>query len=229
MKNAAMKAVLDTVKLMVKDNTPPSEIERYIDDSIKVAEASDVKASLLSCVDCDLRNGNRVPAEGNVNSKIIFVGEGPGEQEDKQQRPFVGPAGQLLDKILEAAGWDRGEIYLTNVAKCRPHVNGKNVQPNAQQIASCVRHLRAEIDMIKPKIVVCLGAVAANTLIHPKFKMTEEHGRWFEIAPGQYAMAIYHPSYLLRKGEGTDEQAEAKAEVWDDIQAVKAKMEELGI
>jgi DNA polymerase len=151
----------------------------------------------------------------------------PGENEDKLGHPFVGPAGQLLDRIIAAAGWDRDDLYITNVVKCRAHDEGKNIQPNTVQIAACVGHLMQEIDMVKPKIILCLGSIAATTLIHPKFKITEEHGRWFEIRPGILAMAIYHPSYILHKGEGTPEQDKAKEEVWDDIQSVISKLEEI--
>jgi DNA polymerase len=227
MKGATLKAVLDTIMMMIKSGDPAEEIQRYMDDSIKLSQSEDIRRDLLDCKSCDLCSGNRVPAEGDIRSPLMLVGEGPGEHEDRQRRPFVGPAGQLLDKILAAAEWGRSNLYLTNVVKCRAWADGKNIQPNSTEIAACMKHLRAEIEMVKPKIIVCLGAVAANALIHPRFKMTEEHGHWFEIAPGQLAIAIYHPSYLLHKGEGTEEQEEAKEAVWNDIQTIKAKMIEL--
>lgn len=151
----------------------------------------------------------------------------PGENEDKTGRPFVGPAGQLLDRIIAAAGWKREDLYITNIVKCRPHEDGKNMPPTTVQIAACMKHLTQEIEMVKPKIILCLGTTAAATLIHPKFKITEEHGCWFEIKPGVLAMAIYHPSYILHKGEGTPEQEKVKLEVWDDIQLVIEKLKEV--
>lgn len=220
MKGITLKAAFDTILLMVKNQEPLEEIEEYMKKISAQASLDDMRVNITNCINCNLCEGGKVPGEGNSQSDIMIVGEAPGEHEEKLGRPFVGPSGQLLDRIIGAAGWNRSRIYLTNIIKCRPSHNGKNIQPNARQIAACSGHLKSEINAIKPRVVICLGSVAANTLIHPKFKITEEHGRWFEISQNVKAIAIYHPSYILYKGEGTQEQEDVKFEVWEDIQKV---------
>ncbi len=131
--------------------------------------------------------------------------------------PFSGPAGKLLNKIIEAIGWSREEIYITNVLKCRTDESNRN--PTKAEIATCYQHLRKEIELVKPKVIVCWGAIAANTLIHPDFKITHEHGVWFENA-GTRLIAMFHPAYLLRLHEGSREEYNAKTKVWEAIQKV---------
>ncbi len=131
---------------------------------------------------------------GKAPSELMLVGEGPGEQEDLQGEPFVGPAGRLLDDMLELIGLDRSMIYIANMVKCRPP---HNRDPQETELAACRPWLDAQIRLVRPKIIVCLGRIAAGELIRGDFRITREHGQWFE-RDGVRMMAIYHPSALLR-------------------------------
>ena len=126
-----------------------------------------------------------------------------------------------MDKSIEAIGWSREDIYITNVVKCR---TPKNRQPLVSEITSCYSHLKREIEIVKPKVIVCWGVTAANTLIHPDFKIGQEQGHWFERDGIRY-IAVYHPSYLLRLGEGSEKQTEAKWDVFHALEKIKAYQE----
>lgn len=132
--------------------------------------------------------------DGSRNAEIMFVGEGPGKNEDLQGRPFVGAAGQLLDEMLYIIDLDRSNIYIANIVKCRPPGNRDPL--NVEQSA-CIPWLRYQTKLLNPKIIVCLGRIAAAKLIKPDFKITQEHGLWFEKAGIQFT-ALYHPAALLR-------------------------------
>lgn len=149
-----------------------------------------------SCDNCFLHETrtNLVFGVGNPNTDLMFVGEGPGEQEDLQGEPFVGRAGKLLDTMLEILYLRREDIYITNIVKCRPP---KNRDPLNIEREACRGWLDQQIRIIQPKIVVCLGRVAATSLIREDFKITREHGQWFDIDGIKY-MALYHPAALLR-------------------------------
>ena len=131
---------------------------------------------------------------GTAPSELMLVGEGPGEQEDLQGEPFVGPAGRLLDDMLEMIGLDRSRIYIANTVKCRPP---HNRDPQEEEMAACRPWLDEQIALVRPKFIVCLGRIAAGELIRKDFRITREHGQWFERDGIRY-MAIYHPSALLR-------------------------------
>ena len=131
---------------------------------------------------------------GNPEAEIMLIGEGPGEQEDLQGVPFVGPAGKLLDSMLQMIDLDRSKVYIANMVKCRPPRN-RDPQPTEQ--AACRHWLDQQIALVDPKIIVCLGRIAAMGLIDPEFRITRQHGQWFE-KDGRRWMAIYHPSALLR-------------------------------
>ena len=150
----------------------------------------------MNCRKCALHETrhNVVFGVGNVHSPVLLIGEGPGEQEDLKGEPFVGPAGQLLDDMLELIDLDRTKVYIANIVKCRPP---RNRDPQNQEQDACRPWLDAQIQLIQPKIIICLGRIAAMGLIKPDFKITREHGTWFDIDGRRY-MAIYHPSALLR-------------------------------
>ena len=131
---------------------------------------------------------------GCETAEILLVGEGPGEQEDIQGVPFVGPAGQFLDKMLEMIDLDRSKVYIANIVKCRPP---HNRDPLGGEQAACRFWLNRQIELIDPKIIVCLGRIAAQSLISPDFRITREHGMFYDISSRRY-MATYHPSALLR-------------------------------
>ena len=161
-----------------------------------MATLDDVRASCENCQKCPLgaTRTNLVFGVGNENARLMFVGEAPGEQEDLTGVPFVGKAGQLLDKFLFAVEIPREDVYIANVLKCRPP---KNRDPLPEEEDACIGYLREQVKAIRPKIIVCLGRISAMRLIKPDFKITAEHGKWFP--KGDYLMtAVYHPAALLR-------------------------------
>ena len=146
----------------------------------------------------------------------MFVGEAPGEQEDLSGVPFVGRAGQLLDKFLYAVELDRNDVYIANILKCRPP---KNRDPLPKEEDACIGFLREQVRLIRPRIIVCLGRIAAMRLIKPDFMITKEHGIWFE--KGNFLMtAVYHPALLLR-------DPRRKEEMLIDMKAIKQKLEDM--
>lgn len=155
-----------------------------------------LKKECAGCRACSLCEGrkNLVFGCGNESAKIMLIGEGPGEQEDNQGVPFVGPAGKLLDAMLEMIDLDRSKVYIANIVKCRPPHNRDPL--NVEQDA-CRRWLERQIALVDPKIILCLGRIAAMGIISEDFRITRQHGQWFDIA-GRRVMATYHPSALLR-------------------------------
>ena len=149
-----------------------------------------------ACRLCGLYQGiqHKVPGQGDRNSPLMFIGEGPGEQEDLKGEPFVGPAGRLLDDMLKMIDLDRSMVYIANIVKCSPP--GNRDPQNIEQDA-CRGWLDRQIALINPKIIVCLGRISAKALIDPDFRITREHGIWYDI-DGRRVMATYHPSALLR-------------------------------
>lgn len=171
-----------------------------------------------SCSKCKLysKRTNVVIGSGNRDADIMFVGEGPGEQEDLQGIPFVGPAGQLLNKMLLEVGLDREDVYITNIVKCRPP---NNRDPQQDEKDACLNYLRYQLLLIKPKIIVCLGRIAAQVIISPLFKITRERGQWQE-RKGYWMIATYHPSALLRDDT-------KKPDTYIDLKKIKEKYEEM--
>ena len=153
----------------------------------------------LRCKDCQkcelgATKTNCVFGVGNPNADLMFVGEAPGEQEDLSGTPFVGRAGQLFDRFLYAVDIDRKDVYIANILKCRPP---KNRDPLPEEEDACIDYLREQVKIIQPKLIVCLGRISAMRLISPDFRITRDHGKWFD--KGDFSMcAVYHPSYLLR-------------------------------
>ena len=172
-------------------------------------------SSCTACPLCETRT-NCVFGTGNREADILFVGEAPGEQEDLSGTPFVGRAGQLLDKYLYAVDIAREDVYIANILKCRPP---KNRDPLPAEEDACIDYLREQVRLIKPKIIVCLGRIAAMRLIKPDFKISKEHGTWFE--KGSFVMtAVYHPAALLR-------DPRRKEEMLADMQEIKRKLDSL--
>ena len=170
------------------------------------------------CHNCPLgeTRTNLVFGDGNPRAKLMLVGEGPGQQEDLSGVPFVGPAGQLLDRMLEIIDLDRSRYYITNIVKCRPP---HNRDPLAQEQDACIGYLRTQTRLIRPKLIVCLGRIAAMRLIRPDYRITREHGQW--VQKGDFWMtAIYHPSALLR-----DEST--RPEAFDDLIGIRDKIREV--
>ena len=148
------------------------------------------------CHACELSKTrtNVVFGVGSCKSRLLFVGEGPGEQEDLTGEPFVGRAGKLLDKFLEAIDLSRADVYIANIVKCRPPGN-RDPLPEEQE--ACIGYLREQVRLIRPRLLVCLGRVAAQRIISPDFKVTRQHGEWLERG-GMLLMGTFHPAALLR-------------------------------
>lgn len=172
----------------------------------------EIMGEMRECTKCRLCESrtNVVPGEGSINARIMFVGEGPGQEEDRQGRPFVGPSGELLTRMIHAIGMERSECYIANIVKCRPPGN-RNPAPDEAE--ACLDYLRAQTMLIRPKIVVLLGKVAANTLLRQEIFITRDHGTWFE-RKGIYFMPTYHPSALLR-------DPGKKRDAWEDFKKVR--------
>lgn len=176
------------------------------------AELERLRKEIEGCRDCPLADTSPrvVWGEGNPNSPMVIVGEGPGEREEEEGRPFVGRAGDLLNMLLASVGLRREDLWITNVLKRRAVelVDGgvRNRPPTADEVAVYKGYLERELQIISPRIVLCLGNVAANTLIHRNFRMTREHGVWFTSPEGRRLMATFHPGYILRLKGGRREE-----------------------
>lgn len=154
-----------------------------------------------------------VPGEGNQKAELMFIGEGPGADEDRTGRPFVGRAGELLTKMIAAMGYKREEVYIANIVKCRPPGNR---DPFDNEVSACIGYLHAQINFIKPKVIVCLGNTAACHLLRPDKRISRLRGS-FHNYNGIKVMPTYHPSYLLRNES-------KKRDVWNDLQLVMAEL-----
>lgn len=182
---------------------------------------NDLQQACLSCTRCGLCESRRnvVFGVGEKTADIMFVGEGPGEQEDIQGEPFVGPAGKLLDDMLSIIDLDRKKnCYIGNIVKCRPP---RNRDPMEVEQDACIDFLHNQIALVQPKILVCLGRIAATRLIREDFRITREHGQWVQ-KDGIWMTAIYHPSALLR-------DAQKRPETFDDLILIREKIRQLGI
>ena len=177
-----------------------------------------LKSACLQCNRCNLSatRTNVVFGVGPADAEVLFVGEGPGQQEDLTGQPFVGPAGQLLDDMLSIIGMGRHNCYIANIVKCRPPQNRDPLQIEQE---ACIPWLRKQTKLLRPKIIVCLGRIAAMKLIKEDFKITREHGQWFEKG-GIWFFAMYHPSALLR-----DENK--RPDTFRDLKKLQAKVLEL--
>jgi len=180
----------------------------------------ELKQTCGSCTRCGLceTRHNVVFGVGNESADVMFVGEGPGEQEDLQGIPFVGPAGKLLDDMLRIIDLDRNtNCYIGNIVKCRPP---RNRDPLETEQEACIGYLRSQVALIRPKIIVCLGRIAAKRLIDPDYQITRQHGQWVQKG-GIWMTAIYHPSALLR-------DVSKRPETFDDLISLREKIAEIG-
>ena len=169
------------------------------------------------CGLCETRH-NVVFGIGNERADVMFVGEGPGEQEDLKGEPFVGPAGKLLDDMLSIIDLDRNtNCYIANIVKCRPP---RNRDPLETEQDACINYLRNQVSLIQPKIIVCLGRIAAKRLIDPEYRITRDHGQWVQ-KNGVWMTAIYHPSALLR-------DVTKRPETFEDLLSLREKIRETG-
>ena len=175
------------------------------------------KAGALACKGCSLASTRTkvVFGDGNERSKLLFIGEGPGADEDEQGLPFVGRAGQLLTQILTAGGIDRKDVYITNIVKCRPP---ENRIPTPEEMIICDQHLQTQIMLIDPELIILLGNTPTRWILKTNEGITKIRGKWFEWR-GKAVMPMFHPSYLLRNA--SSKEGSPKHLTWIDIQEVK--------
>ena len=182
-------------------------------------EWTDLEKTCHSCTKCGLceTRNNVVFGVGPRNADVMFIGEGPGEQEDLKGEPFVGAAGMLLDDMLSIIDLSRENCYIANIIKCRPP---RNRDPLETEQDACIGYLRNQVALIQPKIIVCLGRIAAMRIIRPDFRITQDHGTWTQ-KNGVWMSAIYHPSALLR-------DLTKRPETFDDLLSLREKIKEVG-
>lgn len=186
---------------------------------MKYSNWQELKDACMGCQNCPLgaTRTNLVFGTGTENAEVLFVGEGPGENEDLQGEPFVGRGGKLLDKYLEAIDLSRDKnIYIANMVKCRPP---HNRDPKPEEQEECIKWLREQFRLLRPKIIVCLGRISAQKLISPDFKVTKQHGEFFEKG-GVLMMGTFHPAALLRNPN-------QKPAALEDFIKLRSKIEEI--
>ena len=175
---------------------------------------------VAACTMCPLHEGihHKVPGQGDKQTPLMFIGEGPGQVEDEEGLAFVGPAGQLLTRMLAAIDIPRDKVYICNIVKCRPP---HNRVPLPEEAAACMLHLRMQVALIRPKVIVLLGSTAAKNTLGEEIRITRDRGKWFQ-RKGVWMMPTYHPSALLR-------DPAKKREAWEDMQALRDKLMELEV
>lgn len=179
---------------------------------------NELEKQCMECTRCGLcrTRNNAVFGTGRKDADIIFIGEGPGEQEDLKGEPFVGPAGKLLDNMLSIIDLDRTNSYIANIVKCRPP---NNRDPKEEEQDACIHYLRNQVALVQPKIIVCLGRIAAKRIIYPDFRISREHGTWI-CRNGIWITAIYHPSALLR-------DLNKRPDTFEDLLEIRNKLKEV--
>lgn len=194
--------------------------QRDLDDAAGVVER---------CRKCGIgaTRTNSVYGEGDPCATLMVVGEGPGETEDKLGRPFVGRAGELLDRMLLAIGLPREDVFICNTVKCRPTLDAgtrlANRPPTPDEMRNCRPYLDQQIEIIRPRVILALGAPAAKSFMGEKFSISRQRGQWFDGPAGTPIMATFHPAYILRMTGGA--MTEVKKLVWNDLKAVRARLD----
>jgi DNA polymerase len=198
--------------------TPPLNAEA------KAAAFADLRRRALACVQCSHLASSRkhvVFGVGDINAQLMFIGEAPGADEDQQGEPFVGKAGQLLTKIIQTMGLTRDTVYIANILKCRPDTPGQsagNRKPTAEEMQTCIPFLHEQLDLVRPKVIVALGAIAVEGLLGKTVGITRLRGHW-QMYRGTPLMPTYHPAYLLHKQVPSE-----KRRVWEDMLQVMARL-----
>ncbi len=210
------------VVLRVQGETVPSE---GLSPQAKAAAFAELRQRAMACVKCAHLASSRknvVFGVGSIDAQLMFVGEAPGADEDEQGEPFVGKAGQLLTKIIQTTGLQRGDVYIANILKCRPDTPGQsagNRKPTPEEMQTCIPYLHEQIDLIRPKVLVALGATAVEGLLGKTVGITKLRGNW-QTYRGIPLMPTYHPAYLLR-----NQALSEKRRVWEDMLQVMEKIE----
>ena len=214
-----------TTALFSLNKTPSPATTIVSADSVKAAAFAGLRTRVLACVKCPNLASSRttvVFGVGNIDSPLMFVGEAPGADEDAQGEPFVGAAGQLLTKIITAMGLSRADVYIANILKCRPDTPGEssgNRKPTPAEMETCIPYLHEQIDLVKPKVLVALGATATDGLLGKTIGISKLRGNW-QTYRGIPLMPTYHPSYLLH-----NQAMSEKRKVWEDMLQVMEKLE----
>jgi uracil-DNA glycosylase family 4 len=225
------KSQISNLKSEIQSAAPVAKTEPAISTPAKKsspeksATFAELQKRALSCVKCPHLAASRknvVFGVGSIDAQLMFVGEAPGADEDEQGEPFVGRAGQLLTKIILATGLSRADVYIANILKCRPDTPGQsagNRKPTPDEMATCIPYLHEQIDLIRPKVLVALGATAVEGLLGKTLGITKLRGQW-QTYRGTPLMPTYHPAYLLR-----NQAMSEKRKVWEDMLAVMEKLE----
>ncbi len=189
--------------------------ETSADGADRAEALADLAATAETCTACRLAGGRKsvVFGSGNPDADLMFIGEGPGAEEDRRGLPFVGPAGELLTRIIQAIDMTRDDVYIANIVKCRPP---RNRDPEPEEVAACRGYLERQIELIRPRLIVALGRVAAQTLLGNDLALGRMRGIWHEVL-GVPTMVTYHPAFLLRN-------ASYKRPVWEDMQQVRDRL-----
>lgn len=196
-----------------------------LEPAAKAAAFAELRQRAMACVKCEHLASSRknvVFGVGSINAQLMFVGEAPGADEDEQGEPFVGKAGQLLTKIIQTTGLQRGDVYIANILKCRPDTPGQsagNRKPTPEEMKTCIPYLHEQIDLIRPKVLVALGATAVEGLLGKTAGITRLRGTWHTYR-GIPLMPTYHPAYLLR-----NQALSEKRRVWEDMLQVMEKLD----
>ncbi len=200
-----------------------AEKKAYSENLSNIKELSSLFELVRSCTLCKLANGrkNVVFGEGDPNSILMLIGEAPGREEDITGRPFVGKSGELLTKMLRAINIERSEVFITSVIKCRPP---SNRTPKAQEIDSCLPYLLKQIELIDPRLILCLGSISSKTLLGKEEPLSRLRGKFFDLN-GRKVICTYHPAYLLRFGGA--KQIGLKKEAWHDLQMLQREYERI--
>ena len=222
-KTTSAPAAEQTTLLPLPGETVPTSAP--LDPQAKTVAFAALRERALACVKCPHLASSRknvVFGVGSIDAQIMFIGEAPGADEDEQGEPFVGKAGQLLTKIIQATGLKRADVYIANILKCRPDTPGQragNRKPTSDEMATCIPYLHEQIDLIRPKVIVALGATAVEGLLGKTLGITKLRGTW-KTYRGTPLMPTYHPAYLLR-----NQAMNEKRKVWEDMLAVMEKLE----
>jgi DNA polymerase len=209
------------LSLALPDETAPLP---PLDPQVKSAAFTALRERAMVCVKCAHLASSRknvVFGVGSIDAQLMFVGEAPGADEDEQGEPFIGRAGQLLTKIIQATGLSRADVYIANILKCRPDTPGQsagNRKPTSDEMTTCIPYLHEQIDLIRPKVIVALGATAVDGLLGKTIGITKLRGNW-QTYRGTPLMPTYHPAYLLR-----NQAMSEKRKVWEDMLAVMGKL-----
>jgi DNA polymerase len=216
-------AATPNISFGASDATPAAAASALSAEA-KASAFAELRARALACVKCAHLASSRknvVFGVGSIDAQLMFVGEAPGADEDEQGEPFVGKAGQLLTKIIQTMGLQRGDVYIANILKCRPDTPGQsagNRKPTAEEMSTCIPYLHEQIDLIRPKVLVALGATAVEGLLGKTVGITKLRGNW-QVYRGIPLMPTYHPAYLLR-----NQALAEKRRVWEDMLQVMEKI-----